>query len=92
MNRLIARLFASLISLAHIIIIGTLGLISFCVATGTTDRLSPYINITNMPKDLYIPMIISLWIAYILFVGLLSTIIAINDNLNRLCSIMTHPQ
>ena len=84
MNRIIAQIFASLISLLHVAVIAALGLATYYNFSDNAYKLDPYLSLIGLNRDLLLVAIIAVWIVYVLIVGFLSTIIAINENLERL--------
>jgi len=83
MNRVIAEIFASLVSLMHIAVIAALGLVTYYNFSDNAHKLDPYLSLIGLDRDLLLVAIIAVWIVYVLIVGFLSTIIAINENLER---------
>ena len=84
MNRIIAQIFASLVSLLHIAVLAALGLVTYYNFSDNAYKLDPYLRLIGLDRDLLLVAIIVVWIVYVLIVGFLSTIIAINENLERL--------
>ena len=83
MNRIIAQIFASLVSLLHIAVLAALGLATYYNFSDNAYKLDPYLSLIGLDRDLLLVAIIAVWIVYVLIVGFLSTIIAINENLER---------
>jgi hypothetical protein len=83
MNRIIAQIFASLVSLLHVAVIAALGLATYYNFSDNAYKLDPYLRLIGLDRDLLLVAIIVVWIVYVLIVGFLSTIIAINENLER---------
>jgi len=83
MNRIIAQIFASLVSLLHVAVIAALGLATYYNFSDNAYKLDPYLSLIGLDRDLLLVAIIAVWIVYVLIVGFLSTIIAINENLER---------
>ena len=48
--------------------------------------MDPLLNQFGLSRDVFVFVVIGLWIGYVLVVGFLSTIIAMNQNLERLVS------
>ena len=84
MNRIIAQIFASLVSLLHIAVIAVLGIATYYNFSDNAYKLDPYLSLIGLNRDLLLVAIIAVWIVYVLIVGFLSTIIPINENLERL--------
>jgi hypothetical protein len=83
MNRIIADIFASLVSLLHIAVLAALGLATYYNFSDNAHKLDPYLRLVGLDRDLLLVAIIAVGIVYVLIVGILSTIIAINENLER---------
>lgn len=83
MNRIITQIFASLVSLLHIAVLAALGLATYYNFSDNAYKLDPYLSLIGLDRDLLLVAIIAVWIVYVLIVGFLSTIIAINENLER---------
>ena len=83
MNRIIAQIFASLVSLLHVAVLAALGLATYYNFSDNAYKLDPYLSLIGLDRDLLLVAIIAVWIVYVLIVGFLSTIIAINENLER---------
>ena len=86
MNRMIADIFASIISFMHVVVIVLLGGATFYFFSENTRKIDPLLSQFGLSRDAFIFVVIGLWIVYVLVVGFLSTIIAMNQNLERLVS------
>ena len=84
MNRLIAKVFASIIGLIHLLTLGSLGVtwIAFFGENGKSVRESMHQN--NVPPEVVGFILFALAVAYVLVVGFVSTVISVNENLERL--------
>ena len=86
MNRVIADIFASIISFMQVVVIVVLGGATFYFFSENTRKMDPLLNQFGLSRDVFVFVVIGLWIGYVLVVGFLSTIIAMNQNLERLVS------
>ena len=84
MNRMIASTFASLISLVHIVVLLALGGATLLYFSENTRKFDSMLMNFGLAKESFIVLIIALWVGYVLLVGFFSTIIAMNENLERL--------
>ncbi len=84
MNRFIASAFASILSLIHIVVIAGLGFMTIAALSDDRRQLSSLRNLFGIDEGHVIFFVIALWVGYVLFTGLLSTAVAINENLERL--------
>ena len=84
MNRFIANAFAGILSLIHIVVIAGLGFMTIAALSDDRRQLSTLRNLFGVDERHVIFIVIALWIGYVLFTGLLSTAVAINENLERL--------
>jgi hypothetical protein len=84
MNRLIAKIFASIIGFIHFFALGALCLtsVAFFGENGKTLRESMHQN--NVPPEIVGFVLFVLAVAYVLVVGFVSTVISANENLERL--------
>lgn len=86
MNRMIANTFASLISLVHILVLFALGGATLIYFSEGTRKYDAWLSNFGLPKEGFLILIIGLWVGYVLLVGFFSTIIAMNENLERLAN------
>jgi TRAP-type C4-dicarboxylate transport system permease small subunit len=84
MNRVIAEIFASLVSLMHIAVLAALAFATFYHFSDNAPGLDPYLSLIGLDRDWFLVALAAVGIVYVLIVGILSTIIAINQNLERL--------
>ena len=84
MNRIIASTFASLISLFHGVVLLVLGGATLLYFNEGTRKYDAMLSNFGLPKEGFIILIIAIWLGYVLIVGFLSTIIAMNENMERL--------
>ena len=84
MNRIIAGTFASLISLIHGVVLLVLGGATLLYFNEGTRKYDAMLTNFGLPKESFIILIIAIWVGYVLIVGFLSTIIAMNENMERL--------
>lgn len=84
MNRVIADLFASIIAFMHVIVMVMLGGATFYFFSDNTRKIDPFLAQIGVSRDAFLFAVIALWIGYVLVVGFLSTVIAMNQNLERL--------
>lgn len=86
MNRMIADIFASILSFVHVVVIVVLGGATFMFFSESNRKVEQMLASFGVSRDAFIFVVIGLWIGYVLLVGFLSTIIAMNQNLERLVS------
>ena len=84
MNRFIAKCFAGIISLIHISIILALGAAVFYYYSDHNSPIRHYAEANGVPESSFLVVTFGAFIGYVLFMGLLSTIVAINQNLEIL--------
>lgn len=84
MNRLIASTFASLIAFIHAIVLIGLGGITLIYFSDNARKYDGMLAQFGMPKESFVILIIAIWIGYVLIMGVLSTLIAMNENMERL--------
>ena len=84
MNRFIANAFAGILSLVHIVVIAALGFMTLAAFTEDRRQLATIRNLFGIDERYIIGFVIAAWIGYVLLTGLLSTAVAINENLERL--------
>ena len=84
MNRMIAGTFASLISLIHGVVLLVLGGATLIYFNEGSRKYGAMLTNFGLPKEGFIILIIAVWVVYVLIVGFLSTIIAMNENMERL--------
>lgn len=86
MNRMIADIFASIISFMHVVVIVLLGGATFYFFSENTRKMDPLLSQFGLSREGFMFVVIGLWIGYVLVVGFFSTIIAMNQNLEQLVS------
>ena len=84
MNRAIANLFARLVSVLHVAVIGGLALIALRFYSEDANDISFFLMLLGIPKDAFAIVLISIFIGYVLVVGFLSTVISINSNMENI--------
>jgi hypothetical protein len=84
MNRIVAGTFASLISFIHIIVLLLLGGVTLIYFSEGAQKYNGILANLGLPKEGFIVLIIAMWVGYVFIVGFLSTIIAMNENMERL--------
>ncbi len=86
MNRFIAQIFAGILSLVHLVVIIGLGLVTLAAFSEDKRSLSSIGHAFGFGfDDRYILFIVFLcWVGYVLLMGIISTFISINENLERL--------
>jgi hypothetical protein len=81
MNRFIARFFAGIISIIHISTILALGASIFYYYSDHNSAIRQYLASNGVPEASFLLMMFGVFVGYVLLMGLLSTIVAINQNL-----------
>ncbi len=88
MNKLIADIFGSLLSLLHILVIVALILVYFAGIEKGFEYFYPFVNQFGIDysnfKWFWLGVIIVLSIFYVIFAGLTSTIVSIHEQLVKL--------
>jgi len=84
MNRFIASAFAGILSIVHIVVIAALGFATIAALSEDRRQLATIRNMFGIDDRYIIGFVIAAWIGYVLLTGLLSTAVAINENLERL--------
>jgi len=84
MNRFIAEVFASILSLVHLVVVLGLGVLTILYFSDDTRQIAQIGALIGISKEAFILVIIAIWIGYVLVMGFLATIIAMNENLERL--------
>ena len=84
MNRLVAGTFASILSLIHLCVILGLGVLTLMYFSDNKRQINQISYMLGVSPEIFILIIIAAWIGYVLVMGFLSTIIAMNENLERL--------
>jgi hypothetical protein len=84
MNRFIANAFAGILSIVHIVVIAGLGFMTIAALSEDRRNLAQIRNLFGVDERYVIGFVIAAWIGYVLLTGLLSTAVAINENLERL--------
>jgi len=84
MNRFIASAFAGILSIVHIVVIAALGFMTIAALSEDRRQLATVRNLFGIDDRYIIGFVIAAWIGYVLLTGLLSTAVAINENLERL--------
>ncbi len=84
MNRVVAEAFASILSLVHLVVILGLGGLTILYFADDKRQVAQISHMIGINPELFILIIIAIWISYVLVMGFLATIIAMNENLERL--------
>lgn len=84
MNRFVAEAFASILSLVHLIVVLGLGGLTILYFSDDNRQVAQIGALIGVSKEAFILVIIAVWIGYVLVMGFLATIIAMNENLERL--------
>jgi hypothetical protein len=84
MNRLIAKFFAAIVGLIHVITLGALAFTCIAVFGEDGKTLRDSMNQNNIPPAVVGLILFGLAVGYVLVVGFVSTVIAANENLERL--------
>ena len=84
MNRNIALIFGSLVSFLHIDVVTVLGLATNSNFSDTVQKPGPYLSLIKLDHVLLLGATIVVWIVYVMIVAVLTTIIAIKENLKRM--------
>ncbi len=84
MNRFIAEAFASILSLVHLVVVIGLGGLTILYFSDDNRQVAQIGTMIGVSKEAFILVIIAVWISYVLVMGFLATIIAMNENLERL--------
>jgi hypothetical protein len=84
MNRVVAEAFASILSLVHLVVILGLGGLTILYFADDKRQVAQISAMLGVSKEAFILVIIAIWISYVLVMGFLATIIAMNENLERL--------
>jgi len=84
MNRFIAEAFASILSLVHLVVVIGLGSLTILYFSDDNRQVAQIGTMIGVSKEAFILVIIAVWISYVLVMGFLATIIAMNENLERL--------
>lgn len=97
MNRFFARLFAAVLGVIHVAVLG--GLAALAVIAVVDPPMAEQVRATTgqVPED--VPMLLAVFgafVTYVLVMGVVSTLVAINTNLERLVqrvdpSLSPHP-
>ena len=86
MNRFIAKCFAGIISLIHISTILALGAAVFYYYSDHNSAIRHYLEAYGVPESSFLLVTLVAFIGYVLVMGVLSTLVAINQNLEILNS------
>jgi hypothetical protein len=84
MNRVVAEAFASILSLVHFVVLLCLGGLTLLYFADDKRQVAQMSHMIGINPELFILIIIAIWISYVLVMGFLATIIAMNENLERL--------
>ncbi len=84
MNRYVAGAFASILSLVHVAVLLALGGATLLLFSDDKRLILQITNIFGVSPEVMILVIIAIWVGYVLVMGFLATIIAMNENLERL--------
>jgi glycerol-3-phosphate acyltransferase PlsY len=84
MNRVVASAFASILSLVHLAVILGLGGLTIMFFSDNKRQINQLSYMIGVSPEAFILVIIAIWIGYVLVMGFLATIIAMNENLERL--------
>ena len=84
MNRYVAGVFASILSLVHLAVILGLGALTLMFFSDNKRQVTQISSFLGVSPEAFILVIIAVWIGYVLVMGFLATIIAMNENLERL--------
>ena len=84
MNRYVAGAFASILSLVHLAVVLGLGLLTLLYFSDDKKQVNQISYMIGISPEIFILVIIAVWIGYVLVMGFLATIIAMNENLERL--------
>lgn len=84
MNRFIAEVFASILSLVHLVVVLGLGVLTILYFSDDKRQVAQIGALIGVSPEAFILVIIAIWIGYVLVMGFLATIIAMNENLERL--------
>ena len=84
MNRFIAEVFASILSLVHLVVVLGLGGLTILYFSDDKRQVAQIGSLIGISQETFILVIIAIWIGYVLVMGFLATIIAMNENLERL--------
>jgi hypothetical protein len=84
MNRFIAEVFASILSLVHLVVVLGLGGLTVLYFSDDKRQVAQIGSLIGISQETFILVIIAIWIGYVLVMGFLATIIAMNENLERL--------
>ena len=84
MNRVVASAFASILSLVHLAVVLGLGLLTLLYFSDDKRQVAQFSRWIGVSPEAFILVIIAVWIGYVLVMGFLATIIAMNENLERL--------
>jgi len=84
MNRFIAGVFASILSLVHLVVVLGLGGLTILYFSDDKRQVAQIGALIGVSQEAFILVIIAVWIGYVLVMGFLATIIAMNENMERL--------
>ena len=84
MNRYVAGVFASILSLVHGAVLLGLGILTLLYFSDDKRQIAQFSRMLGVSPEAFIIVIIAIWIGYVLVMGFLATIIAMNENLERL--------
>ena len=84
MNRYVAGVFASILSLVHGAVLLGLGILTLLYFSDDKRQITKFSYMLGVSPEAFILVIIAIWIGYVLVMGFLATIIAMNENLERL--------
>ena len=84
MNRFVAEAFASILSLVHVAVLLVLGGATIMLFSDNKRQIQQITGIFGVSPEVMIFIIIAIWVGYVLVMGFLATVIAMNENLERL--------
>jgi len=87
MNRLVAEAFANLLGVVHLIVV--VGLVALAFSDGLPQPLEALQGVPRPPEGLPNPLAaLVLAVGYLVVMGLATTLVAINRNLERIAAVM----
>jgi len=87
MNRLVAEAFANLLGVVHLIVL--VGLVAFAFSDGLPQPLEALEGVPKPPEGLPNPLAaLVLAVGYLVLMGVVTTLVAINRNLERIAAAM----
>ena len=84
MNRMVAKAFSAMLSILHLVFFGAVVVIAVQYFGKTPNSVKDFFNQEGMTGQIVVAILALSCIAYILLMGVISTFVAINDNLEAI--------